>query len=120
MLHRIVTAGFQQIVEADDVGFNIHIRMIDGVTDSRLRRKIHHDIKAVGLEEIVHQCLVADGAADEHMLDRTLLRCLLHKAQAVFLQCRIIVVVHVIKADHCATAHLLQQPDHKVCPDESR
>lgn len=31
MLHRIMAAGFKDIVETDDIAFNIHIRVVDEI-----------------------------------------------------------------------------------------
>ncbi len=36
MLHRIVAAGFQNVVKADQVAFDIHIRMVDGIANACL------------------------------------------------------------------------------------
>ena len=120
MLHRIMTARLQQVIETDDVGFNIDIRVVDAVTHPRLCGKVHHDVKMIISEQLIHQFFITNGAFDKHMLDRGDFSSFLHKAQPVLLQCRIIVVVHIVKADHCAVRHLLQQPDHQIGSNESR
>ena len=93
-------------------GYNVFATSFSSfiTTRSYEQVKIHagymrHNIKVVGLKEIVHQCLVADGAFHKHMLDLAALRCLLHEPQAVFLQRRIVVVVHVVEADDGAALH---------------
>ena len=50
MLHRIVAACFQNIIEADDVGLDIAVRVVDGISYTSLCSKIHDHIKVMGFE----------------------------------------------------------------------
>ena len=47
VLHRVVAAGFQKVIETDDVRFDINIRMIDGVAYTCLGSQVDHDVKMV-------------------------------------------------------------------------
>ena len=50
-----MAAGFQNVVEADDVAFNIYVRMIDTVTYTCLGSQIDDDIKRVFSEQIINK-----------------------------------------------------------------
>ena len=95
-------AGFQQIVETDDIALDVHIRVINAIAHACLCRQVHHNVEVILSKQLIHQRLITNGALYEHMPDRTTYRRLLHQAKAVLLQCRVIVVVHIVKADHCA------------------
>ena len=68
MFNRIMSAGFQQVIETDNVRFDVHVRVIDAIADTRLSRKIYYDVKVISIEELIDQCLITDGTFDEHML----------------------------------------------------
>ena len=114
-----VPAGLQNIVEADQVALDIDIRMIDRVTNACLSSQVHHNSGLVFGKYLIHQCLVCDRAADEDMLHRRSLRRILDQVQTVFLQCRIIVVAHIVKTDHSTRVHFIQKAEHQICTDES-
>ena len=95
-----VSAGFQNIVETDQVGLNVHIRMIYGIADACLGSQIYHHIEPVFRKESVHQFPVPDGTLYEYMPDVAVLSGLLHKTQAVFLERGIIIVVQIIQRDN--------------------
>jgi len=109
MLDRIATAGLQDVVEADQIAFDVRVRVVDGVAHSRLRRKIHHDGGLVFPKDAVHQRLVGDGAADKNMFCRRTLCRLFDQREAVFFQRRIVVVVHVVQGDDRAVLQLFEQ-----------
>ena len=138
-----VPAGLENVVEADKVRLDVHVRVVNGIPDSRLGRQVHHHVKVIFREQPVHQRLVADAALHEHVphgqklrvkgksfylrkgLHRAILlfritNRLLDHGKPVFLQLRIIVVIHVVKAHNGAALHLLQEPQHQVRPDKSR
>ena len=119
MVHRIMAAGLQQIVEADDIAFDIRIRVIDGISDARLRRKIYYNIKVILMKQLIYQSLISDRTFYEHVLDRAVLCRLFQKTQTILLQCRIIVTIHIIKADYSTAGHLPEKPHYKICSDEA-
>ena len=65
MLHSIVSAGFQNVVKADEVAFDVGIGIGDAVTNASLSSQIHYHNGFVLCEKLVHTCLVGDGVFDE-------------------------------------------------------
>ena len=100
MLHRMMPAGFKDVVEPDHVALDIGIRVLDAITDARLSGQVHDDIEVVFLEESVNESLVGEVALDELVgVPFGLRGFLLNDAQTVLLQRRIIVVVEVVETD---------------------
>ena len=120
MFHRMMAAGLQNIVKPDQVAFDVHIGMVDGIAYARLSCQIDHHGGLEFLECFFYQRLIGNGTADEHVFDRRGFRGLFDQAQAVFLQLRVIVIVHVVQADHRAARHFPQQAQHQIRPDEAR
>ena len=54
MLHGVVPAGFEDVVEADDVALDVGVRIGDRVADSRLRGKVHHHRRPFLPEDPLH------------------------------------------------------------------
>ena len=65
MLHRMMAAGFEDVVEADEVRFDIGVRVGDGVAHAGLCGKVDHDLRLVLLEDSVNARLVRQIALDE-------------------------------------------------------
>ena len=112
-----VSAGFEDVVEADQVALDVNVRVVDRVTDARLRGEVHDDIGSVCLENAVDQFLVGDAALDEYMPDRGLDR--VDHAETVFLELRVVVIVHVVETDHGSAGELAAQAHDKVGADEA-
>ena len=60
MLHRIMAAGFKDVIETDDIAFNVHIWVVDGITNTCLCCQVDHYIKVIFSEQLVDQRLVCD------------------------------------------------------------
>ena len=54
----MVTAGFKDVVEADDVTLDIGIRVLDAVAHARLGSEIHYNVEMVLLKEAVNEGFV--------------------------------------------------------------
>ena len=98
MLHRIMPAGFQNIIKADDVALDVHIGIGDGIPDTCLGSQIDHHMEAVLRKAVIHQAAVCDAALDEGpgrggMQGGFLLNLL----QSPFLNGHIIIVVDIVK-----------------------
>ena len=91
--------------------------MLDRVADARLRSEVHYDRGLVCFENFVYKGLVSNAAPDENMSDRR--RDRIDNTKAVLLELRIIVVVHIVEADHCAALHLAQQAHNEVGTNET-
>ena len=65
MLHRMVPAGFQNVVESDNVAFNICVRIFNAIAHACLCRKVHHNIKTVSLKKTLNKRAVGKIPFDE-------------------------------------------------------
>ena len=71
MLHTLIAviigmaAGFQNIVEADDVGFYVDVRVGDAVAHPGLGSEVDHDIRSVILKDLIDDGSVSNAAFDE-------------------------------------------------------
>ena len=91
MPHWIMTAGFQNVVEADHIALDISIWVGDGVTNTCLRTQIDHNIRVMLLKNAVDKCFVRKVS-----LDKCIVLELLKLRKTSFLDADIIVIVHVI------------------------
>ena len=115
-----VPARLQDVVEPDHIALDVRIRVLDAVPDPRLRREVHDDIEPVLRKESVDERLVGKVAFDEVVGVPPGFRGLfLDFAQAVLLERRIIVVVQVVEPDDAEWLLAIQEPLHKVRPDEA-
>ena len=106
MFHGIMSAGFQNPVETDQIGFHINIRMINGIADPGLCRQIDDDIRSVYLKHFFNQCRIGNGTFDKKMVYRAFLCRLLNHPQTVLLQSGIIIIIQIIQADNGTGGHL--------------
>ena len=104
-----MTAGFQNIEKADQVGFHIGIRVGDGVTHTSLCCKVHDHSRLIFLEQLCDQCLVSDVAF--YKSECGILGQLI---QTELFQGNVIVSIHVINADDRCRRSLLIDSFHKV------
>ena len=65
MLHLVIAASLQDVVEANQVAFDIAIGVGDAVADSGLGSEVHYHINLVFRENLLDECLVSDIAFDE-------------------------------------------------------
>ena len=119
MLHAVVTAGLQDVIEADDVGLDVGVRVVDAVPHTGLGRQVHHDLGVIVGKDLVDEGLVGDGATDEDVAGLCRLGRLLDAPKAVLLQGGVIVVVHIVQTDNGAAGEIPQQPQHQKRPDEA-
>ena len=115
MLHRMVPAGFQDVVEPDHVALDVSIRVLDAIADTRLSGKVHDDIEMVFLEEAINEGLVGEVALDELVgMPFGGVGLLLDLAQTVLLERRIIVVVQVVKPHDVERFLAFEESQHEV------
>ena len=94
VLHRMMSASLQDVVESDHVALDIRIRILDAIADTGLSGKVHDDIEMVFLEEAIDEGLIGKVALDELVgMPFCGVGFLLDLAQAVLLERRIVVVV---------------------------
>ena len=115
VLHRMMSAGLQDVVEPDHVTLNVSIRVLDAIADTGLSGKVHYDIEVVFLEEAIDEGLVGEVALDELVgMPFGCVGFLLDLAQAVLLERRIIVVVQVVKPHDVERLLAFKEPQHEV------
>ena len=119
MLHGIVPAAFQNVIEADDVGFDIDIRVVDAVADAGLGGEIDDNCRTVLLEHFLQQGLIRKIAPDEDMPYRAFFGGFLDLGQTPFFQTDLIIVVHAVKTDDGSARELSQQAEHEIRSDKA-
>ena len=112
-----MSAGFQDIVKTDEVALDIHVWMIDGIADASLRGEVDHDRRLVGPEDLVYKSFVSNAALHKNMPYRG--RDRIDDAKAVLLEVRIIIIIHIVEADHSAACKFAAQAHHQVGADEA-
>lgn len=65
MLHFVVAACFEDVVESDEVALDIGVGVGDAVTDASLGGEVDDYGYTVVREDVLHGCLVGDGGVDE-------------------------------------------------------
>ena len=119
MFDRIMAACLQQVIETDDVGFDIDIRVIYAIADTRLGSEIDHDVKVVLLEELINKLFITDAALHEHMLDRGFGCNGVDLFQPPLLKTHLIVVVHVVERNDGSGGEGLKKPYYKISSNEA-
>ena len=104
-----MTAGFEDIKEADQVGFHISIWVGDGVAHTSLCCKVDDHRRLVLLEQLRDQLLVGDVA-----FDKSKCGILSQLVQAELFECHVVVSIHVVDADDRSRRSLLINSFHKV------
>ena len=112
-----VAAGFQNIVETDQVALDVDVRMIDRIADAGLCGQINYDGGLVYCKYFVDKGLIGDTSFNKDVPDGRVDR--VDHAKAVLLELRIVVIVHIVEADHSAACELAAQAHNQVCTDEA-
>ena len=112
-----VAAGFQDVVETDQVALNVDVRMINRVADAGLCGQINYDGRLVYCKYFVDKGLIGDTAFNKDVPDGRVDR--VDHAKAVLLELRVVVIVHVVEADHGAASEFAAQAHNQVCADEA-
>ena len=89
-----MTAGFQNVVEANHVALNVGIRVGDGVTHTCLSTQIDHNIRVILLKNAVDKCLVCKISFYKGIVFK-----FLKLLKASFFDANIIIIVHVVQTN---------------------
>ena len=120
MLHRMMSAGLQDVVEPDHIALDIGVWILDAIADTRLSRQVHDDVEVVFLEEFFDENLVGEVALDELVgMPFDGIDLLLNLAKAVLLERRIIVVIHVVKPHNVERLLVIEEPQNEVGANET-
>ena len=118
VLHGMVSARLQDVVEAHDVALDIDIGVVDAVAHARLRGQVDHNVGLILPEHPAHQLAVGNAPAHEPVTD-ALRHGLLYLPQPVLLQAGVVVVVHIINTHNRPLRHLFKETLHQVGSNES-
>ena len=123
LLGQMVAAGFQDVVEPDDVALYVCIRIGDGVAYARLCGKVYHYGDVFFREESVHKIPVSNRAFHEHPF--LLVPFGLAAYQGVYFSQTLCLYVHVVVVGDGVYSyypypfHILKDSLDKVASDES-
>lgn len=115
MLHLVVAAGLENVVESDEVALDIGVGIGDAVAHACLGGQVDDFGYTVMREDVLHGCLVGDGGVDEGPV--ALQR--LYLLQAFILDVDIIVVGDAVDADHLDVLDIMEQALYKVAADKA-
>ena len=65
MLHHVVAAGLEDVVESDEVALDVGVGIGDAVAHACLGGEVDHYGYLVFSEDCLHGCLIGDGGVDE-------------------------------------------------------
>ena len=115
MLHRMMSAGLQDVVEPDHIALDIRIRVLDAIADTRLSCQVHDDVEVVFLEEAVDEGLVGEVALDELVgVPFGGVGLLLDDTQTVLLERRIVIVIEVVEPHDVERFFAFEEPQNEV------
>ena len=114
MLHLMMTASLQNIVETYQITLDISIRIRDRISHASLGSQIHHHLWLMLLKEFIHHRLISDTAIYHGKAIE-----LLQLAKSLLLDMHIIVVVHIIDTHYLDILHFLQQSKSQVAADKA-
>lgn len=121
MLHRSMAltirmaAGFQNVIKANQVCLHIGIGVRNGIPNTCLRTKVHHNFRLILLKNRFDHSLISQIAFYEAEFFK-----LLQFLQTCFFQAHVIVIVHVVQTHDLDTLHRGEQPLCKVGTNETR
>ena len=114
-----VTAGFKDVIKTDEVAFDIHVGMSNGIPHPRLRREIDDDVGMIRFKDVLDHLLVRDVAAQKDPLGIRRLRENIQLLQTVFLQGDVIIVVDAIDPDDRFCVIILEELFNEIRSDKS-
>ena len=110
-----MAAGFQNVIEANQVCFHICIGIRNGIPNACLRTEVYHNFRLILLKNRFDHSLISQIAFYEAEFFK-----LLQFLQTCFFQAHVIVIVHVVQTHDLNTLHRGEQPLCKVGTDEAR
>ena len=115
-----VAAGFQNVVKANKVTFDVGIRVGNGIAHACLCCQVYYYFRLVVGKDFVDECFVSQVAFDEGPLGVAVLGSAgSNLLQTVFLDGYVLVVVHVVQTDDLHRGHGAQKLQDEVAADEA-
>ena len=115
MLYLVMAASFEKVVEADEIGLDIGIRVGDRVTYTSLCSKVNDNDNLVLGEDLLDGGFVGDRIFNESPVS---VECR-DFGQTFFLDIYIIVIGNRINTDDLDRLKVIQQPFHQITADEA-
>ena len=115
MLHLVMAACLQYVVEAYEIAFDVGVGIRNRVAHPCLRREIHHHSNAVFGENVLHCLLVGNGILHKRPVAPKSLNLL----QSLILDIDIIIIRNAVNTNHFDALNVLKKTLHKVAADES-
>ena len=115
MLHLMMAARLQDIVEAYEIALDIGIRVRDGITDTCLRGKIDHHGNPVFTKNLLHRILVRNRRVDECPVSA---ECL-DFAQALVLYIDVVLIGDAVDTDDADIVNVSEKSLDEVAADEA-
>lgn len=115
MLHLMMTARLQDIVEAYEIALDIGVRVRDGITDTGLRGKIDHYGNPVFTKNLLHCILVRNRRVDECPVSAEGL----DFAQALVLYVDVVIIGNAVNADDADIVNVSEKALDEVATDEA-
>lgn len=112
MLHLIVSAAFEHIGEANQIGIDVSVRIFQRIAHTGLRGKIDNHIEFFRCEQCSDARRIGQIELDEAEGRRWR-----EAFEAIFFQRDIVIIIHVVDTDDALPAR--EQPQGKMMADES-
>ena len=110
-----MTTSFQNVVEADQVGFYVHIRIANGIPNASLCSEVYYDIRFVVMEDGINQQFICNVSFYKSPCGIWVFLCpFLNFRQTPLLDRDIIVIIHVVDADDSKLGLSFQNFQDKV------
>ena len=115
MLDLVVTAGLQDIIEADKVALNVSVRIGDAVADSCLSGKVYNNGNLVFREDFLHCVFFSDGGVDKSPVAMQSL----YFFQTLILDVDIVVISNRIDSDDLDVLDIVEESLDEVAADKT-
>jgi len=129
VLDLVMTTGFQNVQESDQVALKVGVGVRDGIAHACLCGEVHHLVELFFGEELVERLLIVDahlhksavlvlGTLDHGAVGEAIARLFdAAFAKAAVLEANIVIVVDVVETNHFIAA--FRKHEHELGPDKT-
>ena len=111
----VVAAGFEDVVEADEVGLDVGVGVVDAVTDAGLGGEVNDEVGLVLCEKLVNGGFVGEVAFDEGEVFEAF-----EFFEAGGFEVRVVVRIEVVEADDFGVWIFCAEALGEIAADEAR
>lgn len=115
MFDLVVTAGLQDIIEADKIALDVSVGIGDAVADSCLSGKVHDNSNLVFREDFLHCVFVCDGGVDKSPIPMQSFDFF----QTLILDVDIVVISNRIDSDDLDVLDIVEESLDEVAADKT-